>query len=1010
MQQREFRLERRKPPLDHHAPRGKDSAQSHFKPLQNTESRFPAHNSPQFTKWIMEQNPSYYYDMGRPSGSEIDISSMSSLPNIPEHDHPSDSPELSFVESSSRYHYDSSDRGYHRPSTPPVRDPSPSKPTDHHAQSYGKIEKPGSSIALDLHTTSEGSSKFTEPDQLFLSTCMSRVPSSAGPYKDTFSSLSSQMTMESQQVLTPISQQLTSPSQQQQLQHLDKLSMDVMQHTQLSGTSFQGITSLIPGLSTKQQTGSKAGEPQLNHKGLKEFEMDDIDLEKQRIQLMFYEQQRQKDQQADIPLAQSAKADLQLLSNDSESPEDQDQLLPTSQLRQELESLEEMITAQRKKYREIKFSREREELKIKSIDMQYSSFLLNPNDQNRRQALRELDRVKKEKNETIHNIQYSERRAKTKLKAYEAQAIEIRQQLSQNLKASSPPNVGMKTNYDNYDVPSKLTSEYIKKRQNNSNAHFDSESDVSKSPTERNNPHLSAANWKWNDATTDGYNAPAPSRVLSVECMSAADLFEQPDLAREPISTISTSCLTEPTQDEPRNLLSYTSSARPPPPSNSFSTDSRVVLDTEQEDTVQSEHGGKPSRLYDNYSSLPGNNTLAGENTVSALTKDGNGDQRSDAPTHRGVFSNRHPRQLGSGVQSEGTSNPIKTPKYTVPEWNEPKLTTAYDVPTNARNVHQQTVFTHIQPTGRHHYSRNTRSRGVQYTKVYIQPTGNVDISKHAKQLDEPPKTDIPEVSHPTISVTTAPDIVPRSYSSSVATSHAPSGPRFVTGSERIHSPVPHPAFSVPSDPHYAVPPSRNNLDKSYLSSHSPSPTPQIPAGVNLKQDTTSSLKPNLQHIQAGSKVTADSPHDSSSHPNTYDQPSKLLKNHHGAGRAVVGSSKPTVVYDVPTAALGRITVRPTDTVDNHIQTPSPVCHGPAQIQEMSSNVSVSSKPRPSSASHGHRYGVGKPSIGHSYSRGRPDTIQQALGLDKVKGFMDRTYKNQTVRHPEQVQRQQTEL
>ena len=992
----------------------------------------------------------YYSDMG-PTGSELDLqSSMSSLPNIPERDQPTESPELSFLESSNHYQYDVGDRAYLRPSTPPVRDPSPPKPVEHQSSSYTNVENLGSSIVPDSHTTSEAPSKFSEytgaeVDSQPPSASVSRVPTSTGPYKDGFSPLSSQMTAESQQMLTPFSQQQTSSQHQQQ--HLDKLSMDVMQHTQLSGTSFQGITSLIPRLSSKQQNGSKAGEPHLDHKGLKEFEMDDIALEKQRIQLMFYEQQRQKEQLEKNQLAQNAKTDAQPSNDETESIEDHDQPLPTAQLRQELESLEEMVSVQRKKYREVKFSREREELKLKNIEMQFreqelssGTFVLNPNDQKRWQTdqkrmFRELERVKNEQNETIQRIQYSERRAKTKLKAYEAQASEIRQQLqsiTQNIPSPKAPSPNSGTGYDNYDtVPSKLTSEYSKKRHSVSKAHPELEPESRGFPRERDRSHSSAANWKWNDVSTRGYNGSVPARAMSIESMSTA-MFEPPDLAREPINTISASCLTEPTQDEPRpgNWSSYHSTARPY--TDLYSTDSRVTLDSEQDELFDFDQGGKPTRLNETIQATSMNSIVTSESVTNSNKVGGYSDSRPDS-LRGGPGYNKYRRQSGNSGQNdrenksghlasghtEGRSSPSKTPIYAIPEWNKTTLST-YDVPSSARVSHQQTTFTHIQPTG-HHYSRNSRSRGVQYSKVNIQATGHFSA-----QSDESPRRDTPRGGHVPSGALPAPDVVPTSYASPLSPNTGSSNMRQVTGSERNSSPggknsplaatTQPPVYNVPSDSHYAVPPSRNNPDRALLSSHTPSPTPPVGAAGSPKQDP-GSFKYHQHHTQAGSKMPTET---SANVPSLYDQP-KLMKNHTTATRTPLSSSKPAAVYDIPTAAQPRNTAQRTSPyeganvrqIDAHVphgQPPSSVSRGPVPNKDAPTTNPLPTKPKPSSGTPGHRYGIVKPGMGHSYSRGRPDPMLQPLGLDKVKGYMDRAYKNQNARHPERIQRQQTEL
>jgi len=61
----------------------------------------------------------------------------------------------------------------------------------------------------------------------------------------------------------------------------------------------------------------------------------------------------------------------------------------------------------------------------------------------------------------------------------------------------------------------------------------------------------------------------------------------------------------------------------------------------------------------------------------------------------------------------------------------------------------------------------------------------------------------------------------------------------------------------------------------------------------------------------------------------------------------------------------------------------------------------------------GHRYAPsreGKHSMGHSYIRGRPELVHFTSFEDQIKTCMDRSYKAQAPRHPERIQRQQTEL
>jgi len=641
------RLERRKPPLDQRQHHSRNP--EHFHTPHPADMRVPPHNNPQFAKWIMEQNPQLYSDMGQHTGSDIDLQSMSSLANIPERDHPVNT-ELSYIESASRGgNYEYSEK--FRSDSPPVRDSSPSK--ELHSSSFPNF---GSSVVLPTRPSPVTSGKFSPMMRVESDAQVSGSLKGKPRIRDEFSSISSQLTMESQPMLTPFSQGQT--SSQQQHQHLDKLSMDVMQHTQLSGSSFQGITSLIPRINNKGKTTTPGDLSHLGRKGLKEFEMDDIALEKQRLQLMFYEQQKQKEQSE---LKEMSSKEVAPLSDDQNDDDDiEDGNLSQEQLRQELESLEEMVVAQRKKYREVKFSREREELKLKEIehkfreqDMNVGTFVLSSGD-HKRWLLRELEKLKNDQNMTIQQFQYSERRAKTKLKAYETQASELRQQLCISTPSAPSPSLASRAAHDTYDVvPSKLTSEHSKK---------------SSSKNGQEPPSSTASELNWSDLPSSKTFSSAPARAKSIEDMSAA-VFEPPDLAREPMNTISASCLTEPTQDEPRH------SHWPPYKSNHRSGSA----------AYSTESHGQNSNFNAESVDLEGSQSIPPPSMP---------DSRNDRiPIRRGPSLNP---SMGT---REDRSSPTKGSIYAIPEFNE-MLQATYDVPTTRPAIPQQTTFLHAQPTG----------------------------------------------------------------------------------------------------------------------------------------------------------------------------------------------------------------------------------------------------------------------------------------------------------------------
>ena len=844
---------------------------------------------------------------------------MSSLANIPERDHPVNT-EQSYFDSTARYNYEQS---VYRPGTPPQRDSSPSKMPEQPFTTFG------SSVTIDTRHVPDSHAKFNERMTLEADTHMPSVPNpqltSSGRYKDAFSSISSQLTMESQ----PFSQQAA--SSQQQHQHLDKLSMDVMHHTQLSGVSIQGITSLIP----KHRGGSTAGEGQLDRRGLKKLEaefkmdMDDIDLEKQRIQFMFHEQQKQKELQEMAALANASSSKVIPVSEDDEEIEDNhDEPLPWEHVRQELESLEDMVSAQRKKYREIKFSREREELKLKEIEMKFreqemasGAFVLNSGDQvrwqsDKRRLSKELDRLKNDQNDAIQKIQNSERRAKTKLKAYETQASELQQQLNISTPAAPSPNMAMKNGYESSDtVPSKLTSDY-KQGPGVSGYH---DVDV-----------RAHSEMKWMDSPTANRGF---TNTMSID----DNIFEPPDLAREPMNTISASCLTEPTQDEPSRWSGYKSSTIDTalfPPGNPRDT----------EDTFN--RRGESSNIHRGFRAISMDHIEGSQSVPSREVLEGRKDR---LPIRRGASLNPNQPE-----RKEDRSSPTKVPIYAIPERSEPVQPT-YDIPTR----HQHMTFmqpTQTQPAGR--YSRHNRSRGVQYTKVLLQPTSDSHMTDSSKK--EPLGDDIG-----------APDVVPASYMSPLP-AHIPSRPN-----ERNHSPgsrsSPQQPSPQPADPYYAVP------VPAYIErAHPPTNTSSLPRqSSELKSPVMQQTsRPALEGAANGGRNS----------PSVYDQPKGSPSI-----RPNSALSSRTAVYDVPAAA--------------HKQWNSP---SPYESRQPDAHARVNNiKPKPNA---GHRYGIMKP---HSYSRSRPDSVQQqqTVNLDNVKVYMDRAYKNPGPRHPpERVQRQQTEL
>lgn len=962
-QHREFRLERRKPPSEYLR---QDLSRSHGHLAM--DSSYSGTSNPQFTKWIMEQNELYHTDRV----SEMDVQScVSSLSNIPERDRPV-SPGMSYTTASTQYRRNSSDRGYGRPHTPPVRDSEPSRPLPDHHSSYTNIDTNGSSLALDAPSVSEAPSKFSEYTtsselENVLRSLPIRVSTTDAhllPYKDsTFSSLSSQLTLESQQMLTPYSQQ-QNPTQQQQ--QLDKLSMDVMMHTQLSGASMQGgITAILPRLNAMKNAGQKAAS-HLDRSGLKELEMDEIDLEKQRIQLMFYEQQKQKGRNDSSVNQDNGMDDAQ--TNDEGLSEDDD---PTTLLKQELESLEQIVSDQRKKYREIKFSREREELNLRKIEMKFretelmnGTFTLNPNDQHRWQAeqkkkLREFERLKKEQKERLQQIEYNEHRARSKLKACETQVNETREQLKNMLasdQASSSAVSSARPEYQAYDVPSKLVSDR------------EAVSHQTAPHRGRNADHSTTTantDWDWNSKSVDS------SRMMSVENMSMTT-FEPPDIAREIIHTMSESNLTEPTQDDSRPVRGTTSYFKPPP--ELYATDSRITLDIDRDELMSQQD----DRLRRGFKEDQGPSL----STVDTMDTFGlkNGERETHYPSFEPtservpVMMRRQQQPVNGNVPTHNRVDDLhiydEPPSESSTSRNKPPLSSTvaanphatYDVPTAAKAIYMQPRSV----TG-HHYSRNSRSRNAQRPGLqHIPPTMEYPVQDNSR--------------------TAVPDVVPSSHGSVSPWNTNPLHQRQVVGGERNESPggrLHQDQQSNPQSPsgysHYAVPTAREGANSSSSVDPTVSPVPAHQSPVPLQQQGLVLKSPTAE----GRSPT-----------NIYDHPKP---NRVSSPRSPIATSKATYDHNRMTHRTGLVQ----DASNTHNAPMMADTHAkstPIPKPKMSSNASV------------HRYGISRPGMGgRSYIKGRPEPVQQ-MPLDKLKQYMDRSYKNQGTRHPERIQRQQTEL
>lgn len=225
----------------------------------------------------------------------------------------------------------------------------------------------------------------------------------------------------------------------------EKLSMEVGYHTQLSSTGLS-VSSVLDQLSRK----GKKGDLQVSE--LQGFEVDELQLEKQRMQLLFYRQQKErKDQQLSSvhaeqppPLPPPAEGkrskNEQEIEDDDEFMMDPEQMLAFVKLKQELESVRKLMNDQRKRCRELQFAKEREEQslaqaenRLKSQNRHFMPFM-RPEDEVRwqrdqKRKLKEWERLCSEKKDELHQIEVKEIQAKTRLRAYEQHASELKKQL-----------------------------------------------------------------------------------------------------------------------------------------------------------------------------------------------------------------------------------------------------------------------------------------------------------------------------------------------------------------------------------------------------------------------------------------------------------------------------------------------------------------------------------------------------------------------------------------------------
>ena len=234
---------------------------------------------------------------------------------------------------------------------------------------------------------------------------------------------------------------------------LEKLSMEVGCHTQ-SNTSSAGLTfaSVLDQLAQKsREAKEKSGLKKSEVKGL---DLDELDLEKQRMKFLFYQQRNDKKDTEPLstldkqpPLDSNAKVsewvnkDLDMLTEDDELHVlmDPEKLLQITNLQHKVDSLKKAISEQRKKYREIQFAKERvkqclaEEEKKSQQARNFRPFV-KLEDQTRwqkdqKKRLKEWEKLKREKTNELQRYDCKERESRSRLKALEQHLGELKKQL-----------------------------------------------------------------------------------------------------------------------------------------------------------------------------------------------------------------------------------------------------------------------------------------------------------------------------------------------------------------------------------------------------------------------------------------------------------------------------------------------------------------------------------------------------------------------------------------------------
>ena len=1006
----EFRLERKQ--LDHHR-----AAQS---PIQQSSAMDPRFPNPQITKWVMEQNALYNSEKGSEAEGPGSASSMS---NIADQDGHTSSPVPSFATSSSHHTKSSYERRLHRTGSPPVRDSS-SRMRDGHATSpFDTLE------SLEVQNMSDSASKLSDysaEPEYNVPQPKSAPPVSMLPqisYKDAFNS-SSLCSQQMSNSLTPYSQQ-HGPSQQG---HLDKLSMDVMYHTPQSGASLSGISAIIP-----RMLHGRGGKPYLGRVHLKELDGDEIDLEKQRIKLMFYEK---KNEERSLQEEDEVSSQPQETSPDSTRkayrsspplpppPTNFDEGLNrfsenhanVRDIVQELQTLERLAVEQRRRCKELKYTREKESLDLKKAELEFQEQeLLEPAspeaaDQERwqkeqKKRLRQLSRYSTEQKEKIQQIETEELRAKAKLKTLEANIFDLNQELEAMGTRSSSSAAIVESHlqpsyHSNVSVPSQHPERNFGRTSSGCSPPGFANELQQKRDGQMFRPNVDsdqamAPEREWPQDTVMMHPKPSTvaSHFRSMESINSSSLVgvnePVPEFSREIVNTISESTnMTEPTQEDPIPASSWVSKYSDDPYAAEFAkysySDDEFFMDSRrmrfEEAPLGAHHPYEPTSERD----VP--RSPYPIDPHSPMLPNG----------HAPIFYT-HPGINCAGAPIDHPPDEERDSVTVRPQWGDAQRKTTRLPPPPVSEKPQTST------SGRtgHHYSRSNRPRlHGRHQQLYLNDnvstvSGVSTTSSYTANSDFLNGDD----SKPRPSNVPAPDIIPGTHpfypsSSKVASptfmkhlaqpmadytsaAHSPSYPAQTSHSPYRENPLP--SSPAPQQHLYSVPTTTSSPTNTAVYDI-PRKTLNNPATTTAIYDQPRPATSSPQN-HTTSNTTSPQPPSSSSSSSSYNAPydsNKRSPFHKPQERITFGHNSHEQHYDVPKPqALEQ--VRPLSDRDVARQTMTNTSPHPYQYHGLPT----------------------KPPAPRSYSRGRQDAMGHSSGF---RGQVSRPT------HPQRVQRQQTEL